>query len=404
MITSRSKTMKYLIIPAFIATALVALLGTSHAASGATKLSAGVTLSNDSSDEVLHELSKAHEDSSLASMNESGLAVVLGGAELKLLQSRGHQEIILPIPQQAPAQIPIQYALVAEPAKAARDLRLCRRGKQNMVVRLKLKGNQNDVIKLRWAAIVLLTDAPNKASPDSVRHYQKESACVQSKAKPIATLSSSLGDASDPESFATSIQKHVREMEHKGQVRSMDALGMLEAGANWICTANANLAAALLRHQKIASRTLAVVPVNGQRLEMHRAVEFVRDGHWLGFDPSGVHADVPLPSRNQVVMAITTIADEEVAMKPRMAVAPGAPYGHEIEMLSQRVALHGKEFFWTSAKPLAHFKVSSKTAAAAGRAWETFLRTGKRSLSQRRAGAARDAKSFEKAWGRRIGL
>ncbi len=50
-----------------------------------------------------------------------------------------------------------------------------------------------------------------------------------------------------------------------------------------------------------------------------------------------------------VIMAKTTVADEELAMKPRMGSMPGCPYAQEIELIQTRTTtLWGQDFFGRS--------------------------------------------------------
>ncbi len=361
------------------------------------RLSTGIALKEDFT-ESLAETTKAFEQSALKRMTGEGLAAVLGGAELKMVRS-GRHEVMLPIPQLTAAQIPLNYAVITEPEKAATAIRLRKRGSANMVLHVKMRGKNNEIIRLKWGATVLLTETEKNAASDSKTYYQRPTACVQANAEIVRSLAANL-ERKDVPAFAAAIQKHVQKMKGGKPVKSMDALGILDSGANWICTGNANLALALLRHRKIPARSLAVVPVIDQRLEMHRSVEYLVDGQWLGFDPSSVHPAIPLPPWTQVVMATTTIEDEEVSMKPRMGVSSGAPYGHEIEILSRGIVLSGKDFFWTKARPLAHFKAPPKAIQSARRAWESFLKTGELQQSQRQAAATRDATAFTKAWRR----
>jgi hypothetical protein len=178
----------------------------------------------------------------------------------------------------------------------------------------------------------------------------------------------------------------------------MDALGILDSGGNWICTANANLAAALLRAREIPARSIATIPPTAQRLEMHRVVEYFDDGRWVKFDPSSLQKDIPLKPWQNVIMAKTTMADEDIAMKPRMGTSLGCPYGQELELLDGGITLWGKDLFWTIAKPLAEFEASNEAIDLARSAWNGFLDTGKLSPGRIQAAAARDASTFLEGW------
>jgi hypothetical protein len=157
---------------------------------------------------------------------------------------------------------------------------------------------------------------------------------------------------------------------------------------------------ALLRHRGVPARSLAVLPTDGQRLEMHRIVEWFADGHWHRFDPSLVHADVPMRTSQSLVMAITSIADEVRADVLRPAVPRGCPFGQEIEILSGPAILFGTEFFWTQALPLVAFAAGEQELVAAGALWRRFEREGKAEPGAAKAAAAVDAASFAAALAR----
>jgi Transglutaminase-like superfamily len=183
-------------------------------------------------------------------------------------------------------------------------------------------------------------------------------------------------------------------MKATARPRSFDAMGILRSGQNGICTANANLAAALMRSKGLACRSVAVVPPISRRLEMHRIAEFAQDGGWIPFDPSSVSRDIPAKPWQNIIMAKTTITDEEIAMKPRMCVMIGCPYGQEIEMLSSGVMLYGQDMFWTEAKPLAEFDSTDEINRLAAEAWNRYCKTGTLTEGQRKSGGARTAKEL----------
>ncbi len=139
-------------------------------------------------------------------------------------------------------------------------------------------------------------------------------------------------------------------------------MGILKSGENSICTANANLATALMRSKGIACRSVAVIPPTSERLEMHRIVEWTEKDRWVSFDPSSLQTDIPAKPWQNIIMAKTTTQDEQVAMKPRRGVTLGCPYGQEIELLTPEVILAGQDFFWTMAKPMAVFDATEEAA------------------------------------------
>ncbi len=277
------------------------------------------------------------------------------------------------------------------------EFRLRKRDDDNVVVAVRLAGKKQDV-QIAWAAVVLLTDRDITPNRTPTAPYLKESACVQARADAIGKLATQLWPKSEKASaFAANIQGHIRDSKRTAPPKSLDALGILKSGENSICTANANLAAALLRSKGIACRSVAVIPTTGQRLEMHRIVEFAEGERWLPFDPSLIHADIPTKPWQYVVMSRTTVADEQVAMKPRLGVMFGCPYGQELELLTPGVGLFGQDFFWTAARPLADFDVPEATARRAAKAWTHFLETGTLTPGQLKARSARTAKALAEA-------
>jgi hypothetical protein len=326
-------------------------------------------------------------------MNRSGLAGAVGGARVQL-SSGDAQEILLPIPQLADSQVPICYFISSDPADAVTAFRLRHREDRAVAVGVRLAAGRRTV-QIAWSSVVLLTPhniAPNSASADA---YRTATSCVQSQADPIAKLATDLwpstGKASD---FAAHIQRHIREMKRTEQPRSLDALGILRSGESGICTGNANLASALMRSKGIACRSVAVIPTVGQRLEMHRIVEFSDNGQWLRFDPSSLQAEIPAKPWQNIIMAKTTTGDEQMAMKPRMGAMVGCPYGQEIEIPSSGVQLSGPDFFWTLAKPLAEFDPGEEAIPLAAAAWNRYLESGALTQGQLKAAAASTASEF----------
>jgi hypothetical protein len=281
------------------------------------------------------------------------------------------------------------------PPEAATELRLCRSDDDNVRVRVRLAGKRKDV-QITWVSVVLVGTQDITPNRTQIDPYRKATACVQSGADRIGKLVKELWPKSGkPKEFAAIIQWHIQGMKETARPRSLDALGILESGQNGICTANANLATALMRSKGIACRSIAVIPPVSQRLEMHRIAEFAEGGRWISFDPSSLHTDIPTKPWQNIIMAKTTIQDEQTAMKPRMSAMVGCPYGQEIEMLSSGVALFGQDMFWTIAMPLSEFAPTDEAVRLATKAWLHYLETGTLTQSQCKSGAAKTAKELE---------
>jgi hypothetical protein len=350
----------------------------------------GVTIRRKGFEDPQEELEKRINSAPARVMKKSGLAGVMGGAHVRVI-SDDPQEILLPIPQLADGQAPICYFIRSTPPEAVTDFRICRSEDGNEAVRVHLVGKKQD-IQIVWSSVVLLAlrnITPNRTPVDP---YRKATACVQSEAVPIRKLGTEIWPKSGKASeFAANIQQHIRAMKKTAPPHSLDALGILKSGENSICTGNANLAAALMRSKAIACRCIAVIPPISQRLEMHRIVEFAEDGRWIPFDPSSLHPNIPTKPWQNIIMAKTTIPDEQTAMKPRMGVMMGCPYGQEIELLAPGVILFGQDMFWTMAKPLAEFPPSDEATRLATEAWTRYLKTGLLTQGQFKAGAAKTA-------------
>jgi hypothetical protein len=328
-------------------------------------------------------------------MNKSGLAGAMGGAHIRVTSSES-QEILLPIPQLVDGQVPIAFFMRSTPPDAATEFRLVKGADGHVAVLVRLAGKNQDV-QIAWASVVLLaadTIIPNRTPAEP---YRKATACVQSQADAITQLAMQTWPKSGKASeFAANIQKYIGGMKRTAQPKSLDALEILKSGDNGICTANANLAAALMRSKGFACRSLAVVPTIAQRVEMHRIVEFFDKDRWVPFDPTSLHTDIPARPWRHVIMARTTIQDEQTAMKPRMGAMVGCPYGQEIELRTPGVNLVGQDMFWTVAKPLALFEPTEPATRLAAEAWTRYLETGTLSSGQLRAGAAKTAAELVK--------
>jgi Transglutaminase-like superfamily len=342
------------------------------------------------------ELEKRIGAAPARAMKASGLAGATGGAHVRVFAT-DPQEVLLPIPQLARGQVPLVYFVRTEPADAATEFRLRTRDGGDAAVAARLAGKTQDV-RIVWSAVVLL--GPHDVTPDrtEAEPFKAATATAQSRAGEVAKLAAALWPASDKAAdFAANVQKHVRDMKRADRPRSLDAVGILTSGENGICTANANLACALMRAKGVACRSVAVIPPIGQRLEMHRVVEFADGDKWVRFDPSSLQTDIPARPWQNIVMARTTVKDEDAAMKPRMGAMLGCPYGQEAELLTPGVTLFGEDFFWTLAKPLVEFEPAEESARRAAQAWARYLQTGTLTQGQLKAATARTAAELAEA-------
>jgi len=384
-------------LPILASVLLVTTAGCNRTNAGLGNISPGIVLEQSDMSSLQDQTTRTVTSAPPRAMEGGGLAGVLGGARVKMLAAGTH-EVLLPMPQLTATQIPVCYAITTTPREAGKEYRLRNREGSNVVVSVQLNGSRDQEVQIAWSSIILLADKPVSSELDLPEPYLRGTPCVQSSAKPVKALADKLWPAHGKlDAYAANIQEFIRGMKQQKQPRSLDALGILESGGNWICTANANLAAALLRSKNIPSRCVAVVPPTAQRLEMHRVVEYFDNGQWRPFDPSSLHKDIPMKPWQTIIMAWTTIADEEVAMKPRMGMSLGCPYGQEIEFLDGAIVPWGNDLFWTMAKPLAQFGATDEAMGLARTEWNRFLESGKLSQSQIKAAWASNAVGFLQA-------
>ncbi len=309
-------------------------------------------------------------------MASPGLAGALGGIHVRFLRG-GTFDMRIPIPQAVDGQVPVWYGVTASSPTIPVAFFLHRKEGGNSFVKARLVGTQNQEAVITWSAVILIAGRAmieNRARPED---YRAASPCAQSDAEPIRELASRLWPAAATvERYPRSIQQHILGMEPRERIWSLDALGVLKSGQTGICTANANLACALLRAKGIPCRSLAVIPPISRRLEMHRIVEYFAGNGWMSFDPSLLQKDLPLKPWQGIIMAKSSMADEEASMRPRIGAMPGCPYGQEAEIAQLGLSLHGNDFFWTLAVPLARFAVNAAAFDLTRREWEGFLNSG----------------------------
>jgi hypothetical protein len=368
---------------------LAVLVGAALSVGGADPPT-GVVIRQDGAAERQTELAKRITSAPAKAMAGGGLAGVAGVVRVRVTADQP-QEVLLPIPQLVGGQVPVCFLINNTPADAVIEFRLRKTEGGDTTVVARLAGKKQEV-QIAWSAVVLLTARDVTPDRTPAEPYRAATACVQADADEVKKLAAELWPKSGkPAEFAAAVRKHIGAMKRAGPPRSLDALGILKSGENGICTANANLAAALMRAKGVACRSVVVVPPIGQRLEMHRIAEYHDGGRWVPFDPSGLTADIPAKPWQNVVMARTAVRDEQAAMKPRMGAMPGCPYGQEAELLTPGVTLFGQDFFWTQAAPLAEFEPTAEAERLAAAAWSRYLETGTLTAGQLDAASAKTA-------------
>ncbi|HPA27998.1 MAG TPA: transglutaminase-like domain-containing protein, partial [Acidobacteriota bacterium] len=276
-------------------------------------------------------------------MKAGGLSGVMGGMHLKAFRG-GTYDLRIPVPQLADGQIPIFYSLSSEPEDAIVECRLQKAGSGSSAVNLRIKAGKGEEIFVNWTGAVLISESFTDGAVEQGDPYVQASACVQSGDPKIKGIAEKLWKGSGgAEGYAAGIQKFIMGMKQAKQPSSLDALGILSSGCNTICTSNANLACALMRAKSIPCRSVAVVPTIPRRFEMHRVAEYHDGNRWVSFDPSCVNMDIPLKPWQNIVMARTSIGEEDASMKPRAGAMAGCPVGQEAEFARLGLNLFGND-------------------------------------------------------------
>ena len=352
---------------------------------------AGVVLKRVESN-IHKELKMTHASYPNRRMQGNGLVGVLGGVNL-IVNRKGSYDVLLPIPQLVDNQVPVFYSLSVKPETVLSSCRLRVREDGNAFLNLALNADRNTKLTIDWYAVVLITPKTVKENDMKPEIFAVASPCAQSDSKQIMDLATRLWPASEDDrlkQYSLNIRKFIANMKNVAPPMSLDALGILKSGMNSICTSNANLATAFMRAQKIPCRIIATIPTSSHRIEMHRIVEYYEKGVWTAFDPSS-WSESPLPNTWQnIIMVKSSIADEIASMKPRICSMLGVPFGQEIEIMNRGLTLHGQDFFWTVAFPLAEFDVTDEIAQLTVECWQEFLQTGVISLRQMNAALAGD--------------
>ena len=249
---------------------------------------------------------------------DGGVCGLLGGATVKL-GSGAATVLQVPLPQELAGQVPLAFTCVVEPANVWRGAALVREPGQSVALQVTLQAprslgmlfGRGPEVKIAWSGVVLLAERPEPVVADAVADYLAATPCAPAEHADLVASSKAIAPPeTSPAELAVRLQAWIASRRPLVRPRTLDALSLLSAGNHGICTVNANFAAAVLRQRGVPAQLLAVVPTNGMRLEMHRIVAWHEGGRWQRFDPSGVHADVPMRTSQSVVVACTSIADE----------------------------------------------------------------------------------------------
>ncbi|MCF7708767.1 MAG: transglutaminase domain-containing protein, partial [Verrucomicrobia bacterium] len=105
----------------------------------------------------------------------------------------------------------------------------------------------------------------------------------------------------------------------------------------------------------------------------------------------------PLNPWQNIIMVKTSVADEQISMKPRLGAMRGCPFGQEAEFARPGLKFFGQAFFWTIALPLAEFKVTDEIATLTAGHWKQYLKTGTLNAAQLKAASTRDLDQYTEA-------
>lgn len=355
----------------------------------------GVIIQKISDIGLFEEITSLEKSYPHKTMKSEGIAGAAGGMHLKAFKS-GIYFVRLPLPQLIDFQCPLYYSLRANPESTLEEKKIQQDISKNAFLILKFKAEKNQEIRLEWSSAVLLRDKPFVNNESKADAFISSTPCVQSDSTMIKQLSEKLfPDNKSIKKYAENIRTFIMEMKQKKQPKSLDAVEILESRCNFICTSNANLAAALFRARNIPARSVACLPIISSRFEMHRIVEYFDDGKWFSFDPSGVFGDIPLKPQQNVIMSKTSLEDEKESMKLRPGSMPGAPFGQEAEFANLGLNLFGEDFFWSIALPLAEFEISDEDAEKCANLWKQFLQSGNVDERQNKAALSRTQEDFQ---------
>src|SRR3982751_1145178 len=102
----------------FVLAALAATAGCSAKDSVSGKISPGVSIEQVALIPLQGETARAITSAPARVIKGAGLAGVMGGARVKVLQA-GMHEILLPLPQLTAGQVPVCYSITTTPSDAA---------------------------------------------------------------------------------------------------------------------------------------------------------------------------------------------------------------------------------------------------------------------------------------------
>jgi hypothetical protein len=242
--------------------------------------------------------------------------------------------VTFPIPGEYREQVPLTFAVSAQPGSALVSYRIHQREDgRNWLCEVTVRPPPVGAI-VGWDALVLVAPHKNVALPKTmpastseVASWLRSTACVQSDDPDIIAKSRQIGsDSDDVETYARKVIDFTSKNNGNGaRIDALDARRALDCGGS--CTSRANLAAALLRAHRIPARTLAHLPTWSGPLDEHWLVEYWHpNSGWVWLE-STMNKFEPKPT-SLVVLAESNPDDEDKAFDAIQLrnVMPGAAY------------------------------------------------------------------------------
>lgn len=304
----------------------------------------------------------AEDDSAFLFQVRSAHEVSRGPWRSRVTPSTEPIHVLVALPRADARQIPMDLDLWCEPARCLKSGRLRRQADGNVVADLLLDpsvapdtgflGAARPVL-VRWQANVLVVPrrlaalATPPRSPGETRAWLTPTPCAQADDPRIAALARHIRSTARSE---TEIVRYTALLMDSilatanGTAMQFDAVSALDNQGS--CVSHANLAAALLRANRIPCRILSGAPTWSPRCGIHLIVEAWLSGlGWVRMDPSRPLGDC-WPASEQIVisMASTEAESAGAAYRPggvsclhdlAVSEAPDCPDCHIVGVFSQ---------------------------------------------------------------------
>jgi hypothetical protein len=234
--------------------------------------------------------------------------------------------VTLPVPSDYSGQAVISFKVDSDPPSALRSWALQKRPDGlNWVVKATLEP-RTEAITVGYVARMLVPgEGVVRTQHKNFNAWLAPSARVQSNDPAIVSLAKKLqAGTSSPTQLVGQVVRWVaaNKLRQNTMPGQSDAKSALIAGGDSL--GRANLCAAILRADHIATRTVAAIPSWAEKMDAETwVVEYwTEDGNWQLADPT---VGIQFPARNStIVLAISSVADENESTVRPSALRPDA--------------------------------------------------------------------------------